>query len=130
MFPQHLIRPTLGMNLYKFDAHACRAKVRLMDLGGSPQMRNLWERYYNDIHGIVFVIDVSQHASVAKLMEARAYYRCMLDDESLTNVPVLIFANKIDDRLDYNHHHPILKRPLNCFDIFSNFRLSSTQFIC
>ena len=97
MFPIHLIRPTLGMNLAKFDA--CNAKVRLMDLGGSTKMRNLWERYYKDIHGIAFVVDVSCHASVAKLMEARAFYRCMLDDESLRNVPILIFANKMDERV-------------------------------
>ena len=85
------------MNLAKFDA--CNAKVRLMDLGGSTKMRNLWERYYKDIHGVAFVVDVSRHASVAKLMEARAFYRCMLDDESLRNVPILIFANKMDERV-------------------------------
>lgn len=98
MFPLHLIRPTVGMNLAKFDA--CKAKVRVMDLGGSNKMRNLWERYYNGIHGVAFIVDVSQHASVAKLMEARAFYRCMLDDDLLKNVPILIFANKIDDRSD------------------------------
>lgn len=98
IFPLHLIRPTLGMNLAKFETK--HAKVRIMDLGGSIKMRNLWERYYNDIQGIIFVVDVSQHASVAKLMESRAFYRCMLDDESLKNVPILIFANKADDRTD------------------------------
>ncbi len=98
MFPLHLIRPTVGMNLAKFEA--CKAKVRVMDLGGSSKMRNLWERYYNGIHGVAFVVDVSRHASVAKLMEARAFYRCMLDDDLLKNVPILIFANKIDERSD------------------------------
>lgn len=102
MFPLHLIRPTLGMNLTKFDTSY--AKVNVMDLGGSPKMRNLWERYYNDIHGVVFVVDVSQHAPVSKLMESRAFYRCMLDDELLRNVPVLIFGNKIDDRMDNDEY--------------------------
>ena len=102
MFPLHLMRPTLGMNLAKFDSK--HAKLRVMDLGGSIKMRKLWDRYYNDIHGIVFVVDISQHASVAKLMEARAFYRCTLDDESLSNVPVLIFGNKIDDRMDDGLH--------------------------
>ncbi len=102
MFPLHLIRPTLGMNLTKFDTSY--AKVNVMDLGGSPKMRNLWERYYNDVHGVVFVVDVSQHAPVSKLMESRAFYRCMLDDELLRNVPVLIFGNKIDDRMDNDEY--------------------------
>mmetsp|Transcript_25239 Transcript_25239/g.29213 ORF Transcript_25239/g.29213 Transcript_25239/m.29213 type:complete len:520 (+) Transcript_25239:38-1597(+) len=108
MFPWHLIRPTVGMNLAKFDASG--AKVRAMDVGGSIKMRVLWERYYKDIHGIVFVIDVSSKSHVSKLMEARAFYRCMLDDESLQSVPILIFANKIDDRLDEssdeNYYYP------------------------
>mmetsp|Transcript_14873 Transcript_14873/g.22541 ORF Transcript_14873/g.22541 Transcript_14873/m.22541 type:complete len:447 (+) Transcript_14873:157-1497(+) len=98
MFPLHLIRPTVGMNLAKFDA--CKAKVRVMDLGGSSKMRNLWERYYCGIHGVAFIVDVSKGASVAKLMEARAFYRCMLDDDLLKTVPVIVFANKIDDRSD------------------------------
>eukprot|EP00979_Chaetoceros_neogracilis_P016267 scaffold7501_cov267-Chaetoceros_neogracile.AAC.7 len=96
MFPLHLIRPTLGMNLGKIEA--CGAKLRLMDLGGQVKMRPLWERYYNGIHAITFVIDVSPTCDVSKLMEARAFYRCMRDDESLRNVPILIFANKTDTR--------------------------------
>lgn len=108
MFPLHLIRPTLGMNLGKVDA--CGAKVRIMDLSGQIKMRPLWERYYNDINGIVFVVDVSPTCKVSKLMEARAFYRCMRDDEHLENVPVMIFANKMDMRniestlnMDDNH---------------------------
>jgi GTPase SAR1 family protein len=51
MLPSRLIRKTLGMNLAKFE---CKyAKVRLMDLGGSIQMRNIWEKYYNDVHGVM-----------------------------------------------------------------------------
>jgi len=96
MFPLHLIRPTLGMNLGKIEA--CGAKIRLMDLGGQVKMRPLWERYYNGIHAITFVLDVSPTCEVSKLMEARAFYRCMRDDESLRNVPILIFANKMDTR--------------------------------
>jgi len=84
------------MNLGKIEA--CGAKLRLMDLGGQVKMRPLWERYYNGIHAITFVIDVSPTCDVSKLMEARAFYRCMRDDESLRNVPILIFANKTDTR--------------------------------
>ena len=87
---------TVGMNLGKVEA--CNAKVKMMDLGGSIKMRPLWERYYSNVHAVTFVIDVSPSCEVSKLMEARAFYRCMRDDESLKNVPILIFANKIDLR--------------------------------
>ena len=89
----------VGMNLAKIQA--CGAKVRIMDLGGQIKMRPLWERYYSDIHGIAFVIDVSPSCPVSKLMEARAFYRCMRDDENLVDCPILIFANKMDTRKAY-----------------------------
>jgi len=91
-----LWKTIVGMNLGKIEA--CGAKIRLMDLGGQVKMRPLWERYYNGIHAITFVLDVSPTCEVSKLMEARAFYRCMRDDESLRNVPILIFANKMDTR--------------------------------
>ena len=69
-----------------------------MDLGGTSKMRPLWERYYKDVNCVIFVIDTSPSCEVSKLMEARAYYRCMRDDESLRNIPILIFANKTDTR--------------------------------
>lgn len=84
------------MNLAKINA--CGAKVRIMDLGGQIKMRPLWDRYYQDINAITFVIDVSPNCSVSKLMEARAFYRCMRDEEILNQVPILIFANKMDMR--------------------------------
>ena len=84
------------MNLGKLEA--CGAKVRVMDLGGSASMRPLWERYYVGTDAIVFVIDCSPNATLAKLLEARALFRYMRDDEALHGVPVLIFANKIDEQ--------------------------------
>ena len=104
MFPQHLIRPTVGMNLGKIEA--CNAKVKFYDLGGSSKMRPMWERYYNDVDAVVYVVDVSPMAKVTKLMESRAFYRCMRDDEAMAKVPVLIFANKTDTRqrrFSYEH---------------------------
>jgi signal recognition particle receptor subunit beta len=91
-----LYYPKVGMNLGKIEA--CGVKARIMDLSGQSKMRPLWERYYSDVHGVVFVIDVSPSCEVAKLMEARAFYRCMRDDEHIENVPVMIFANKMDRR--------------------------------
>lgn len=100
MFPLHLIRPTVGMNLAKFEAHF--AKCHFMDLGGSEKMRPLWERYYSDADAIVFVVDASSKSKLSKLMEARAVYRFMRDDDALQNTPTLIFANKMDEYNESN----------------------------
>lgn len=98
MFPLHLLKPTVGMNLGTLEAGG--AKVKIMDLGGTLTMRPLWERYYSDVHGIAFVVDISPTPPLSKLMESRAFYRCMRDDESLVGVPILIFGNKVDLRGD------------------------------
>jgi len=98
MFPLHLIKPTVGMNLAKIEGAG--AKVKIMDLGGTITMRPLWERYYSDVHGIAFVVDISPTSPLSKLMESRAFYRCMRDDESLVGIPILIFGNKVDLRVD------------------------------
>lgn len=101
MFPLHLIRPTVGMNLGKVNA--CGAKVKIMDLGGGMKMRSLWERYYRHVNGIIFVVDGSPNCEVTKLMEARAFYRCMRDDESSRGIPIMIFANKSDTRGNFHN---------------------------
>ena len=88
------------MNLGKIEA--CGAKVKIMDLGGTMKMRAIWERYYKHVHAIAFVIDSSPGCEVSKLMEARAFYRFMRDDEVLQGVPVLIFANKRDSKQSIN----------------------------
>ena len=88
------------MNLAKFEAHA--AKCHFMDLGGSEKMRPLWERYYADADAIVFVVDASSKSRLSKLMEARAVFRFMRDDDALQNTPTLIFANKMDEYNESN----------------------------
>lgn len=98
MFPMHLIKPTVGMNLAKLEGGG--AKVNIMDLGGTLSMRPLWERYYSDVHGIAFVVDISPTSPMFNLMESRVFYRCMRDDESLTKVHILIIGNKVDERSD------------------------------
>ena len=51
MLPLSKVRPTIGMNLGKFDA--CGAKIRVWDLGG--RLQDLWQRYYEDCDAVVFV---------------------------------------------------------------------------
>ena len=88
------------MNLTKLK-NVCGSKIRIMDLGGSPSLRTTWEKYYTDTDAIIFVIDISSNTgTIEKLMEARAFFRYVLDDDNLKNrfVPVLIFGNKMDER--------------------------------
>lgn len=92
--PLEKIQPTLGLNIAKIDLCGCR--VMFWDLGGAPQMRGLWERYYPDCHGWIFVVD--SHDSV-RLEEAREAFRQAWNRPELKDLPCLILANKQD-------HHP------------------------
>jgi GTPase SAR1 family protein len=70
----------------------------VIDLGGSVAMRPVWEKHYTSASAIIFVVDVSGQSTIEQLMEARAFYRFMTDDDS-SMPPILIFFNKVDLRL-------------------------------
>jgi len=91
MFPLHKITPTIGMNIAKLVISEC--KIVMWDLSGGVQMRLLWERYYADCDGLIFVLDAS---NPAKLKEARECFLTMQNHDDLRDVPMLIFANKMD----------------------------------
>lgn len=67
--PPDKIPPTIGMNLAKINYKG--TQVIIWDLGGQIKMRNIWERYYETAHAIIFVVD---SADVARLEEAKLAY--------------------------------------------------------
>eukprot|EP01039_Chlorochromonas_danica_P008889 gene8889-9808_t len=89
--PLEKIPPTIGMNLAKivYRGHV----VIIWDLGGQIKMRNIWEKYYEDAHAILFVVD---SADLGRLEEAKLAYEAICDHDSNTNTPIFIVANKQD----------------------------------
>ncbi len=67
--PIEKIPPTIGMNLAKL--HYKGNIVIIWDLGGQIKMRNMWEKYYEDAHVILFVVD---SVDIARLEEAKLAY--------------------------------------------------------
>jgi ADP-ribosylation factor related protein 1 len=53
--PIDRIPPTIGMNLARIDFRG--SQVVFWDLGGQIKMRSMWEKYYDDAHAIIFVVD-------------------------------------------------------------------------
>ncbi len=62
---QERIPPTVGLNLARVEKR--RAKFIFWDVGGQLVLRKIWEKYYNQCNGLVFVID---GANEARLEEA------------------------------------------------------------
>ncbi|AIN97009.1 small GTPase, putative [Leishmania panamensis] len=87
------IAATVGYNVDSFKKG--RVHVTAFDMGGAQKFRGLWESYYSNVDGVVFVIDSSD-----------ALRMCIVKDEleqmlhhadlKTAKVPFIFFANKMD----------------------------------
>jgi len=75
--------------------HQAPFSVQLYDLGGASNIRGYWPRYYDAVHGVVFVVDasVTDDATWAELHASFAELRA---HPLIAGKPVLVFANKQD----------------------------------
>lgn len=85
------VQPTVAFNLEKVEVG--NLKLQIWDLGGQHQLRAFWRLYYQDSHGIVFVID---SADRARIDLCRDELKLLLQEDELRGVPLLILANKQD----------------------------------
>ena len=68
----------------------------MWDIGGQREIRPYWKNYYDNTDGLVYVVD---SADEARISEVKDELRSLLTEESLKNVPVLVYANKQDMEL-------------------------------
>eukprot|EP00118_Oscarella_pearsei_P014058 m.118021 g.118021 ORF g.118021 m.118021 type:complete len:142 (+) comp37637_c0_seq3:226-651(+) len=67
----------------------------VFDMSGQGRYRNLWEHYYKDAQGIIFVIDSSDKL---RLVVAKDELNLLLAHDNIKSrrVPILFYANKMD----------------------------------
>ncbi|XP_076343938.1 ADP ribosylation factor-like 6 [Tachypleus tridentatus] len=89
------IVPTVGFTVEKFKVKSLGFIA--FDMSGQGRYRNLWEHYYRDVNGIIFVVDSSDSL---RLIVAKDELDMMLQHKDIKerNIPVLFFANKMDLR--------------------------------
>lgn len=89
--PPDRIVPTVGLNIGRMEA--ANAKLVFWDLGGQIGLRTIWEKYYEEAHALIFIIDASSPSSFE---DAKSALEKVLRHEDLRGAPLLILANKQD----------------------------------
>jgi len=51
------IMPTVGLNVGRLEAHD--SSLIFWDLGGQKNLRGIWDKYYDETHAIIFVLDAA-----------------------------------------------------------------------
>ena len=83
--------PTIGFNVETLQYK--NIKFQVWDLGGQSSFRVIWDKYYSEAHGLIYVVDSSDEA---RLQEAVSTFAGLIKHTDLSNIPVLIMANKQD----------------------------------
>ncbi|KAK6009012.1 ADP-ribosylation factor family protein [Ostertagia ostertagi] len=86
------VTPTRGFNVKSVVTNG-DIRLNVWDIGGQRSIRPFWSNYFENTDALIYVIDSSDRRrfdeTSVELME-------LLDEEKLSRVPVLIFANKQD----------------------------------
>eukprot|EP00992_Anisonema_acinus_P014321 TRINITY_DN9213_c0_g1_i2.p1 TRINITY_DN9213_c0_g1~~TRINITY_DN9213_c0_g1_i2.p1 ORF type:complete len:177 (+),score=51.57 TRINITY_DN9213_c0_g1_i2:31-561(+) len=85
------VAPTVGYQVESFSKGKVNFKV--FDMGGAKKFRNLWEHYYRDVQGVIFVIDTSDQIRICLVKDELSM---LVSNKDLKGVAILFFANKMD----------------------------------
>lgn len=85
------ITTTVGLNIGSIALG--NVKLKFWDLGGQEELQSLWDKYYAESHGIIYIVDSSDKE---RLDESKTAFDKMIVSENLTNVPMMLLANKQD----------------------------------
>lgn len=87
------IRPTIGFRPVSMLLSE-EVKVRFYDLGGGKKIRDIWNQYYHDVHGIIYVVDSTTTGE--ELQACMDTFALTVNNPHLTGKPLIILANKQD----------------------------------
>ena len=87
------VTPTVGFTVEKLTKD--NVEFTIFDMSGQSAYRGLWESYYSDIDGIIWVLDSTDRL---RITIAKCEIETITCHESLKErrVPLLIYANKMD----------------------------------
>jgi small GTP-binding protein len=83
--------PTMGFELNK--ATVGDFAVKFFGLGGSSSIRGYWDNYFDEVHGIIYVVDAADADRVEESAEA---FKAVMTNTRAQGKPVLVYLNKQD----------------------------------
>lgn len=63
------ITTTVGLNIGQIDIYGVR--LNFWDLGGQSELQSLWDKYYQESHGVIYVIDSNDRS---RMDESKAVF--------------------------------------------------------
>lgn len=85
------IASTVGLNVGKIETNG--VVLNFWDLGGQRELQLLWDKYFMEAHGIIWVVDSSDRARLGESVEA---FNNIIRNELLNGLPLLFVINKQD----------------------------------
>uniref|UniRef100_A0A3B4DBC8 ADP-ribosylation factor-like protein 3 n=1 Tax=Pygocentrus nattereri TaxID=42514 RepID=A0A3B4DBC8_PYGNA len=85
------ITPTQGFNIKSVQSQGF--KLNVWDIGGQRKIRPYWRNYFENTDLLIYVIDSTDKKRFEETGQELAE---LLEEEKLSMVPLLIFANKQD----------------------------------
>ena len=76
--------PTIGSNVEEISYN--NIKFQAWDLGGQESMRSVWDLYYMNTDGIIYVIDSNDTDTIE---DSKAQFKKLLEKNKAKNNPIL-----------------------------------------
>ncbi len=86
-------KPSLGFRPISLK-YSENVTVKLYDVGGGEKIRNIWDNYYHDVHGVIYVVDSA--CSDRDFDVTLSVAKSTLGHKYLQGKPLLVISNKID----------------------------------
>lgn len=87
----YCVAPTRGFNIRPTQID--NVNFQVWDIGGQRSFRSRWENFFDNVQGLVWVIDSSDNK---RMFETGLELSALLSNQKLLRLPVLILANKSD----------------------------------
>eukprot|EP00903_Cladosiphon_okamuranus_P018136 g16690.t1 len=86
------VRPSVGFKPVTMML-SDQLKVKFYDLGGGENIRSIWDKYYHDAHGLLYVVD---GADGARWEQSKDLFVAATSHKYLQGKPVAVILNKED----------------------------------